>query len=214
MGADHAVLGIDGCPGGWVGALVTGSIVTWYAGTLASLLSLGADVTAIDIPLALPADGRRRACEVAARERLGAQRSSIFFTPPAGVLTAGSHTEASALSRAAGSVGVSVQTWNIIPKMAEALGHADALVEVHPELSFRAMGPVTASKKTEAGRDERLALLHQWLPAVPVERPGRAAIDDSLDALACAWTALRVARGEAFALGREDLGGRVSQIVV
>lgn len=193
---------------------MTGSRVTWYAGTLASLVSLGADVTAIDIPLALPTDGRRRACEVAARERLGAQRSSVFFSPPAAVLTASSHAEASALSRAAGSVGVSIQTWNIVPKIAEAAAFVDVLVEVHPELSFRAMGPVAASKKTAAGQAERLTLLQEWLPDVTVERPGRAALDDSLDALACAWTAARVARGEAVVLGREDLSGRVSQIVV
>jgi predicted RNase H-like nuclease len=213
MGTDHAVLGIDGCPGGWVGALVRGSHVTWYAGTLASLVALGADVTAVDIPLALPTDGRRRACELEARSRLGAQRSSVFFAPPAVVLTARSHAEASELARAAGSVGVSIQTWNIVPKIAEAQAFPD-LVETHPELSFRAMGPVTASKKTPAGRSERLALLRAWLPGLVVERPGRAALDDSLDALACAWTAQRVLRGEALVLGREDLGGRVSQIVV
>ncbi len=213
MGTDHAVLGIDGCPGGWVGALVTGPHVTWYAGTLAFMVSLGADVTAIDIPLALPTDGMRRACEVRARERLGPARSSIFFTPPEAVLTARSHAEASMLSRAAGSVGVSIQTWNIVPKIAEAQAFS-SLVEAHPELSFRAMGSVTAPKRSATGRAERLALLQRWLPDVVVERPGRAAFDDSLDALACAWTALRAARGDAEVLGREDLGGRVSQIVV
>ena len=187
--------------------------MTWYAGTLASLVGLGADVTAIDIPLALPTDGRRRACEVEARSLLGPQRSSVFFAPPDVVLTARSHAEATLLSRAAGSVGVSVQTWNIVPKIAEAQAFAD-LVETHPELSFRAMGPVTASKKTAAGKAQRLALLRAWLPDLVVERPGRAAVDDSLDALACAWTALRVARGQAVVLGREELGGRLSQIVV
>lgn len=214
MGTESAVLGIDGCPGGWVGALVTGSHVQWYAGSLASLVALGADVTAIDIPLALPTDGRRRACEVAARDRLGAQRSSVFFAPPAAVLAARSHAEATELSRAAGSVGVSIQTWNIVLKIIEAQPFADQLVEVHPELSFRAMGPVTASKKTPQGRAERLALLQRWLPGVTVERPGRASLDDSLDALACAWTALRVARGAGTVLGLQVLGGRTSRIVV
>ena len=60
---DHdAVLGIDGCPGGWVGALVQRGHVTWYAGSLADLVGLDAAVTAVDIPLAMPVDGRRRAC--------------------------------------------------------------------------------------------------------------------------------------------------------
>jgi predicted RNase H-like nuclease len=211
---DHdAVLGIDGCPGGWVGALVQRGRVTWYAGSLAELVGLGAAVTAVDIPLAMPVDGRRRACEVTARARLGPARSSVFFTPPACVLRAGSHAEASVLSRTAGSVGVSIQTWNIVPRIAEACAFPD-LLEAHPELSFRALGAVTSSKKTARGREERLALLRSWLPSLVVERPGRAAVDDCLDALACAWTAARWLRGEAQELGREVLGGRLSRIVV
>ncbi|MCU1593362.1 MAG: hypothetical protein JWO12_754 [Frankiales bacterium] len=215
MNGNSAVLGVDGCPGGWVGALVSGSGVTWHAGSLASLLALEAAVVAIDIPLALPVDGARRACEVAARSRLGSQRSSVFFAPPLAVLSARSHAEASVLSRAAGSVGVSIQTWNIVPKIAEALVAGPGLVETHPELSFRALGPITAGKKTAGGRAERTALLASWLPfELPTPRPGRASVDDCLDALACAWTASRWLSGTAEVLGEELLAGRVSRIVV
>jgi predicted RNase H-like nuclease len=196
---------------------VTGSTLTWHAGSLASLLLLEAAVVAIDIPLALPVDGSRRRCEVLARSRLGSQRSSVFFAPPTAVLAASTHAEASDRSRAAGSVGVSIQTWNIVPKIAEALSVGDPrLVEVHPELSFRALGTMTASKKSPAGRAERLGLLQSWLPsaAVPRPRPGGAAADDCLDALACVWTAARWLAGTAQELGRESLDGRVSRIVV
>jgi predicted RNase H-like nuclease len=209
MAADDAVLGIDGCPGGWVGALVTGSQVDWHVGSLAALLALPAAVVAIDIPLALPVDGRRRACEVAARERLGPQRSSVFFTPPTAVLAARDHPHASVLSRAAGSVGVSLQTWHIVPKIAEALACDDGrLLEVHPELSFRAMGAVTASKRTAAGQAERRALLGS--PVLPRLAPAV----DCLDALACAWTAARWLAGTAEVLGGEVLAGRLSRIVI
>lgn len=217
MDVDSAVLGIDGCPGGWVGALVDRGEVVWRSGSLASLLVLPAAVVAIDIPLALPSGAARRACEVAARTRLGAQRSSVFFAPPAAVLAATSHLEASVLSRAAGSVGVSIQTWNIVPKIAEALAAADPrMIEAHPELSFRTMGTITASKKTTAGQAERLALLQRWLPtvALPSRRPGGATIDDCLDALACAWTASRFQQGTALELGSELIDGRPSRIVV
>ena len=190
--------------------------MSWHAGRLATLLTLPASVVAIDIPLALPVDGTRRACEVAARALLGAQRSSVFFAPPTAVLAAGSHAAASALSRSAGSVGVSIQTWNIVPKIAEALGVWDGrLLEVHPELSFRALGRVSSSKKTAAGHAERLALLRTWLPVeLPSPRPGGASVDDCLDALACAWSASRWLRGRATVLGAEVLDGRISQIVV
>lgn len=209
---------MDGCPGGWVGALVTPAGVSWYAGSLTDLAALPAAVVAVDIPLALPPAGVRRACEVAAKERLGAQRSSVFFAPPLPVLAATSHAEACVLSRSAGSVGVSLQTWNIVPKIAEAVRVDDPrLLEVHPELSFRALaGGPYPPKRTAAGREARLAALRTWLPgvALPSPRPGRAAADDCLDALACAWTAARWLRGEAEVLGEELLAGRLSRIVI
>jgi predicted RNase H-like nuclease len=232
MNDDSAVLGVDGCPGGWVGALVRSGSVTWHAGSLASLLALPAAVVAIDIPLALPVAGERRACEVAARAVLGAQRSSVFFAPPRAVLDAADHADASVRARAAGSVGVSIQTWNIVPKIAEAMAFADPrLIEVHPELSFRALvaarvaarpsGRAGAgrtatlnSKKSAQGRAERLALLRTWVDVdLPSSRPGGAAVDDCLDALVCAWTAQRWLAGTAAVLGEEVLGGRLSRIV-
>ncbi|MCU1600495.1 MAG: hypothetical protein JWO22_1204 [Frankiales bacterium] len=188
-----------------------GSRTDWYVGTLASLVALPAAVVAVDIPLALPVDGTRRACEVQARARLGAARSSVFFAPPLPVLDARDHGHASELSRAAGSLGVSIQTWNIVPKIREALALSGGgrLLEVHPELSFRALGAVTHPKKTAAGRAERRALLGD-----PVLPQGIAPAEDMLDALACATTAARWLRGAADVLGEEVLGGRLSRIVV
>ena len=184
--------------------------VDWYVGTLAELVQLPAAVVAVDMPLALPVDGARRRCEVEARARLGPARSSVFFAPPAVVLDARDHAHASELARSVGSVGVSVQTWNIVPKIREALAvDPTRLLEVHPELSFRALGPVQHSKKTAAGRAERSALLGS--PALPRRT---APVEDLLDALACATTARRWLRGEADVLGEELLDGRRSRIVV
>jgi len=223
MNSDSAVLGVDGCPGGWVGALVSGSTISWYAGSLASLLLVPASLVAIDIPLGLPSDGRRRTCDVLAANRLGAQRSSVFPAPPVAVLDATSHQEACELSRAAGSVGISIQTWNIVPKIREAARAADSrLLEVHPELSFRQLagpgeGERLPSKRTAAGREARRELLRTWLPGfeLPSPRPGRAAVDDCLDALVCAWTGARWLRGEAEVLGGDlDATGQVMRIVI
>ena len=246
MTRHDAVLGIDGCPGGWVGALVKASQVSWYGGTLASLLALPASVVAIDIPLGLPSGGDRRTCDLAARALLGPARSSVFPAPPRAVLDAVSHADASVRSRAAGSVGVSIQTWNIVPKIREASLVRDArLLEVHPELSFRTLAastgrrqssplavepaglppvdpsglPALASKKTAAGRAERVALLRSWVPfELPSPRPARAAVDDCLDALVCAWSGARWLRGAAEVLGGGpsdvDATGHVMRIVV
>ena len=208
------VLGVDGCPGGWVGALVQGRSVSWHTGDFAAMLALEADVVAVDIPIGLPVGAERRAADVEARAMLGAQRSSVFFVPPRVVLEAGSQPEATLLSRAAGSVGVSIQTFHILDKVAEVDAHVQTgadVVECHPEVTFRTMcGRPLPPKRKKEGREARLAVLRAWLPdlTLPEPRPGRAQPDDLLDAAACAWTAQRWLTGQAQTLGdeRDELG--------
>jgi predicted RNase H-like nuclease len=221
----HRVLGVDGCPGGWVAAHVAAGTLTWHHGSFAELLRLPADVVAVDIPVGLPEGAARRRADVEARARLGPQRSSVFFVPPRVVLEAPTQAEATLLSRAAGSVGVSVQTFHLLAKVAEVDGVlqadrslVDRVLEVHPEVSLRRLGgrPLPP-KRSAAGRSERLSVLRRWLPSLelPVSRPGRAAPDDCLDAVACAWTAQRWLRGEAEVLGGDlDATGLPMRIVV
>jgi len=220
-----AVLGVDGCPGGWVGALVDGTSLRWHAGAFADLLGLAAEVVAVDIPIGLPSGGERRRADLEAKRELGAQRSSVFLVPPRVVLEAATQPEATLLSRAAGSVGVSIQTFHLLDKVAEvdsllrsSPATAARVVEAHPEVSLRRLGGrVLPPKRTVAGREARLDLLRTWLPGLtlPTPRPGRAQPDDCLDAVACAWTAARWARGEAEVLGYEVDGlGLPMRIVV
>ena len=80
-----------------------------------------------------------------------------------------------------------------------------AVLEVHPELSFAAMAgaPLASSKKTWAGAAARYRLLTEHGIALPTDLgpdPGRAGVDDVLDAAAAAWTARRVQSGDAFSL--------------
>jgi predicted RNase H-like nuclease len=219
--AGVAVLGVDGCPGGWVGLLLDGGAWSWHVGDFAAMLALGAEVVAVDIPIGLPPGPHRRAADLQARILLGPQRSSVWPVPPRVVLEAGSQAEATALSRAAGSTGVSIQLWHVLAKVAEvdeAVRAGAPAVEAHPEVSFRRLGgrPLPP-KRTAAGRAERLALLRTWLPdlALPDPLPGRAKPDDCLDAAACAWTATRWLRGDAEVLGDElDALGVPMRIVV
>ncbi len=76
--------------------------------------------------------------------------------------------------------------------------------EVHPELSFAAMNdgePLERSKKTEAGREERLRLLEKWFPdvrgALETTTAKGVGMDDIVDAYAAAWSARRMAAGKA-----------------
>ena len=205
------VLGVDGCPGGWVGVLVEDGRTTWHTGDFASMLVLGADVVAVDIPIGLPSGPQRRRADLEAKQVLGAQRSSVFFVPPRVVLDAPTQAEATVLSRAAGSVGVSIQTFFLLEKVAEVdallRGAPDLpVIEVHPEVSLRRLGGVAlAPKRKLVGRMARLELLRTWLPdlTLPAPLPGRARPDDCLDAVACAWTGARWLRGEAEVLGDE-----------
>lgn len=221
-----AVMGVDGCPGGWVAAHVQDDQLTWHTGSFAELLELEAEVVGVDIPIGLPADAQRRVADVEAREALGAQRSSVFFAPPRVVLDAPTQPDATRLSRAAGSTGVSIQTFHILAKVAEVDGllRGDAaaaarVVEVHPEVSLRRLGGPAAlpPKRTIAGRSARLEVLRHWLPelALPTPLPGRAKPDDCVDAVAAAWSATRWQRGTAEVLGGELDGlGLPMRIVV
>ena len=221
-----AVMGVDGCPGGWVAARVQDGQLTWHTGSFAELLALDAQVVGVDIPIGLPVDGQRRAADVEAREALGAQRSSVFFAPPRVVLEAPTQPDATRLSRAAGSTGVSIQMFHILAKVAEVddvlQTRADAggrVVEVHPEVSLRRLGGPAAlpPKRTVAGRAARLEVLRRWLPdlALPAPLPGRAKPDDCLDAVAAAWSASRWQQGTADVLGGDRDGtGLPMRIVV
>lgn len=205
------VLGVDGCPGGWVGALVHRDSLRWLLlGCMAEVLQVPAAGVGIDIPIGLP-DAGPRACDVAARRLLGRRGSSVFPAPVRAVLGAGSYPEACERSRAAQGRALSLQTYHLLGRIADvdaelAPAGQERVAEVHPEVSFAGLlGRVPAPKKTPAGRAERTAALQGVMPALDVAalvavapRPARP--DDALDALACAWSAERRHRGVAVSL--------------
>jgi predicted RNase H-like nuclease len=82
------------------------------------------------------------------------------------------------------------------------------IVEVHPEVSFRALKgePLRYPKKDSwSGGAERRALLGGAGIFISDELPGgeRAAPDDVVDAAAAAWSAMRVAEGKSSTLPEE-----------
>jgi predicted RNase H-like nuclease len=224
---DIHALGVDGARGGWVAVDVVGStstarVLRWHRlPVIADVLALPADVVGIDMPIGLPERGRRPA-DLAAKSLLGAAHPRVFLTPPRGVLEADDYDEAARLHRMlADGLGLSIQTWNIVARIREVDAVADdpRLVEVHPELSFAVLGGgALPSKKTAAGRAARLAALDGWLRAATLEDVP--AGDDGVDALACAWSALRWYAGTARTLPElpsggvdRDAGGRPMRIV-
>jgi predicted RNase H-like nuclease len=204
------VVGIDGCPGGWFGLVLGDGTAAAAAPTVAEIISAvgPVEVVAIDIPSGRPSGGPR-AADVAARARLGARRSTVFLTPVREALEAPTLAEAIAVSRARTGVGVSAQAYHLRSRVLEVDEWARrAGVEVregHPEVSFATMAgaPLSTSKKTWAGVNERLALLSAHGVEIPADlgSAGRTAgPDDVVDAAAMAWTALRIGTGDAISL--------------
>ena len=220
------VAGVDGRRGGW--ALVVADVDTGLvvdvtvvpgqdptgAGELVSRCrTAGVGVIGIDAPIGLPQHDWRPA-DLLAKRRLGRAQARVFLTAPREVLAEPTYTLARARCRIAmRGKGLSVQTYGIrgaVLAMDDVLAGSawarDHVVEVHPELSFMAMtargpGDPLAGKRTDAGREQRLAALSTWLPGVrDLDLPRG---DDHLDALAAAWSAHRWARGVAEVLGGE-----------
>lgn len=218
------IAGVDGVPGGWVVARVTGGRVEWsVVASAAAVLSVTAGCAAVgvDIPLGLPVGGRR-ACDDATARALGRARSSVFPAPPREVLAAADHASACAVSREVTGRAISLQSFHIGPKILDWDAVPDRpahVVEVHPELALRRLAPDVrfAPKKTARGSGQRIAALHRWLdaPAALADLPAGARLDDVLDALAAAWSAQRFAAGTHEVLGAEvDDRGRPMRVVV
>jgi predicted RNase H-like nuclease len=214
------VLGLDGCPRGWVGVglgVADGRVV--FAERFASMadaLARGvtAEAIAVDMPIGFldVAASGGRACERLARARLGPRRASVFAAPCRAALAERDYAGALAANRRGGGPGLSKQCFNLIPKMREI----DALItpalqarlrECHPELAFAVLdgAPMAFAKRTRDGRAERLAVLaHAGLARAQLEphpfHSQDVARDDLLDAAAVALSARRIARGEALVL--------------
>jgi len=213
------VTGVDACRRGWVAVSLTaraqaaglqaadGPAVTVRVGaSLGDLLApelgpAGTTIVGIDMPLGLLETGWREA-DRTARGLLGPRRSSVFAIPPRVVWAQASYPAANQRCRELTGQGFSVQAWGLRAKLVEANQYRETcghpLYEVHPELAFGAMAgaPLAASKHTGPGRDERRRLLARAGIEIPAGTPAPL-IGDVLDAAAVAWSARRIAAGQA-----------------
>ncbi len=215
------LIGIDGCRGGWLVAVSDAALSALRFAVVDDLEPLiaraerGGALVAIDIPLGL-ADGGPRTCDLEARRLLGRPRgSSVFPAPCRPALAATTYRVACGLSRRALGVALSIECFNILPKIRQV----DALMtparqafvrEVHPELVFalasgRAHGLIEP-KRTAAGERVRLRLLRRAAPRFDLAGvrarlgPARVARDDVVDAVACLVAAWRIGEGKALVL--------------
>jgi predicted RNase H-like nuclease len=221
--AEVWLAGVDGCPTGWLVALVRLAsaeirvrIVPRFADILTAMEAPA--VVAVDIPIGLPerVGSGGRIAENTVRPLLGARQSSVFSVPSRTAIYAGDYGEACRLAAATSDPPrkVSKQLFNIAPKIREvdqavrASSTAERVFEVHPELAFWRLNgerPLDEPKKIKSRCYEPGLALRRTLliaaglapEAVNAAPPKGAGLDDLLDALACAAIARRLYAGTA-----------------
>ncbi len=179
------------------------------------------EVLAVDIPIGLPEGKEHRQCDVAAKAFLKPRSSTVFFTPPRPVLEAPTYQAGNQLSWRDYERGVSAQAYALGQKILEVdpiAASDDRIVEVHPEVCFRAMKgePLDYSKHSWNGQAERRRLIAGAGIDLPehLAEAGRVPPDDLLDAAAAAWSAWRVVRGKSEVLPSSAAGCDTSQRAV
>jgi predicted RNase H-like nuclease len=205
-------MGVDGCPGGWFVVQLNQSdawktALATTGETLARYIKQS-QLTLIDIPIGLPdTDTSQRECDLLARKALAMPRAaSVFPVPSRAAVYANSYVTACELNQRSLGKKLSKQTWNICAKIRQVdeLLHnnrflCNKLRESHPEVCFWALNNKNAmrfSKKSKAGREERMQVLIRYLPAAHdilefaanSYRRNQVAVDDIIDAMALALT--------------------------
>lgn len=220
------VAGVDGCRGGWLAvvcrldepAAAEAFLMPRFAAVLAHVPGL--TVIAVDIPIGLPARSGvgGRGADIAARANLGARQSAVFAVPSRAAVMQDDYRRAcdTALLTSDPPRMVSKQCFNLFPKIREVDAGMSPVMqervfEVHPEVAFWALNGERAlelpkkvkSRPSIAGLALRRELLAKAGYAPDALEHGRswwrreAGPDDLLDAMACSWTAARIARREA-----------------
>jgi predicted RNase H-like nuclease len=223
-GNDVWLAGVDGCRAGWLVAFVRPSGDELRFRVVPDFQAISAApenpaIIAVDMPIGLPerAGTGGRAAENAVRTLLGARQSAVFSVPSRAAMAQTDYREACAAALATSEPPrkISKQLFMIAPKIREIdsclRGDPTAAArcfEVHPEVAFWRLNgerALTEPKKVKGkpygpGLDLRRGLLAAaGLPAALIEAapPKGAAVDDLLDAIACAVIARRIHAGVA-----------------
>jgi len=163
------------------------------------LLSELSDMAAIgiDMPIGLTSGTERREADAEARKFIGPRGSSVFPTYPREVYAALDYNTARerCLALTGGSRSISRQAY--------ALGE-------------RVLELEEATKTSWNGLHERVRLLRDQQMVIPAEVTdiGDAGAEDLLDAAAAAWSATRIANGNALSLPRPPQVANGRQIAI
>jgi predicted RNase H-like nuclease len=208
----RSYVGVDACKRGWFAVWHHGA-KGWSFDIFDSIADLWRQFNdnatiLIDIPIGLPAF-TTRSCDQQARRILRQRACCVFPAPCRRALRANTYQEASRINLKRLGAKLSLQTWNICPKIREVddllRGHAKArqcFKEAHPEICFWALAGgriFKTAKRSGRGFAARRLLLNRLLLSADhivesaLESFPRKALarDDILDAMALAVTAMQ-----------------------
>ncbi|MEQ9307853.1 MAG: DUF429 domain-containing protein [Balneolaceae bacterium] len=202
--------GIDGCKLGWI--LISFDDGEEKYQVIESNEELknvfeAYDRILIDMPIGLEDEEYTRECDALLRKELGGEYSSSVFSPPIRpALEAPSYVEANMISYEWTEKKLSLQSWNITPKIKlldELLRFnpefKEKVLESHPELLFQKLngGMIFQKKNLKKGIRHRLELIKEkeaiaddFFRDIKEEwRRSDVAEDDIVDAMALAYFA-------------------------
>lgn len=142
----------DGCRAGWFAVLLAENS-NWKIDVFPDVFSLwnrykSTSVILIDIPIGLRERGyKERKCDKKARQLLGPRRASgVFPAPCRTTIYTESYEKANVINKQMTGRGLSLQTWNIIPKIREVdilLSNDEStrlkVREIYPEICLWAL---------------------------------------------------------------------------
>ncbi len=208
-------VGIDGCRGGWVAAVLGDRLELIFSESLEEIRELvtSSSLTLIDMPMGLKSEGEgERVCDVEARKFLNRRKMSIFPVPCRQAVYSESYSNANEINRKILGKGLSKQSYNLFSKIREVdrfitrdRDILENIIEGHPEISFgRVAGEEMGyNKRSQEGFQERMEVLKKFLPGVvaTVEtfmgkyKRSLIARDDILDAIILALAASTHGKG-------------------
>ena len=211
---DGLFIGVDGCRGGWVAAVLDhGDLRLERYDMVDPLVERYPlfDAFLIDMAVGLRNSSDQVRPDDAARKELGIKGSSVFPIPSRdAVYTNGEEAQKAANLRTLGK-SLAKQSIAIIPKIREVdeflnshPKYKNRILESHPEVDFsRLNGSVLMSrKKEEPGSSERIAVLSEFLDEKDLigiydkARELKCNQDDLIDAICLAVTGALYAHGQ------------------
>lgn len=171
-GYSGTVVGVDGCPVGWLATEIDADGVrmeTYEKFEELDNVYKEADRILVDIPIGLGED-ERRACDEDARDLLGSRGLSVFYPPSQSAVKIPDYERAKKEHHNRIGHGLSQQGHSIAHKIQEVADVVEKeydgrVRESHPELCFAALNgqPIAYSKSSDRGRGLRMKVLSDEL---------------------------------------------------